>query len=221
MSTMNPRALLNGAAAVGVAALLSACAGTPKNDMSFFVTSANPGRGGDLGGLSGADAHCRALASAVGAGHRTWRAYLSTQPVGGPGGHARDRIGKGPWKNAKGETIASSVSDLHGANRLNKQTALDERGMTINGRGDTPNEHDILTGSQPDGTFIAGDANSTCQNWTQASGGAAMVGHHDRMGLDTSVPALSWNSSHQSRGCSIPELRSTGGAGRFYCFARD
>jgi hypothetical protein len=218
---MSSRTTLAGATAVAAAALLAACAGTPKNDMTFFVTSSNPGRGGDLGGLAGADAHCQKLADAVGAGHHTWRAYLSQQPVGVAAVNARDRIGKGPWKNAKGEVIATSVADLHSGNRLNKQTALDERGQVINGRGDTPNQHDILTGSQPDGTYIAGDANSTCQNWTQSSGGAAMVGHHDRMGLDTSAPALSWNSSHQSRGCSLDELRASGGSGRFYCFAGD
>ncbi|MEP7284079.1 MAG: hypothetical protein ABI696_19035, partial [Rubrivivax sp.] len=140
---MNPRVLLAGAAAT---VLLAACASTPMNDMSFFVTSSNPGRGGDLGGLAGADAQCQKLAAAAGAGRHTWRAYLSTQPVGGPGGNARDRIGKGPWKNAKGEVVATSVADLHSAaNRISKQTALDERGQVINGRGDTPNQHDILT----------------------------------------------------------------------------
>jgi hypothetical protein len=215
---MTHRTLL-GAAALATAGLLAACAGRPMNDMSFFVTSANPGKGGDLGGLAGADAWCQQLAAAAGAGHRTWHAYLSQQPIGAPGVNARDRIGAGPWKNAKGVVIATSVADLHANNRIDKTTALDERGQTINGSGDSPNEHDILTGSQPDGTYIAGDANSTCRNWTQSNGGAAMVGHHDRRGLDTSVPAMSWNSSHQSSGCSLPELRASGGAGRFYCFA--
>jgi hypothetical protein len=190
--------------------------------MSFFVTSVGTGKGGDLGGLSGADAHCQKLATAAGAGHRTWRAYLSAQPVAGqPGTNARDRIGKGPWQNANGVVVASDVAQLHGANNVNKQTALTETGTVVNGIGDNPNQHDVLTGSQPNGTFIAGDVNSTCANWTQGSGGAAMVGHHDRIGLDESVPAKSWNSSHQSRGCSPDQLKASGGAGLFYCFAAD
>ena len=204
---------------------LAACTGMPGSDkggLSFFVTSANPGKGGDLGGLAGADAHCQSLASAVGAGGRTWRAYLSAQPVPGAAGvNARDRIGKGPWRNAKGVAVATDVDNLHGANNLTKQTALTEKGMGINGRGDTPNQHDILTGSQPNGTFIAGDVNSTCANWTSSGAGAAMVGHHDRTGLDESVPAKSWNSSHLSRGCGADALKATGGAGAFYCFAAD
>ena len=203
---------------------LAACAGLSggKPGMGFFVTSAGPGKGGDLGGLAGADKHCQALAAVAGAGNRTWRAYLSTQPIGGqPGVNARDRIGAGPWRNAKGDVVATDVAQLHGANRLSKATSLTETGAMINGRGDTPNLHDVLTGSQPDGTYIAGDANSTCSNWTQSAQGAAMVGHHDRSGLDDSVPAKSWNSSHQSRGCSQDELKTTGGAGLFYCFAAD
>jgi hypothetical protein len=212
-------------ACAGAVSLLAACSGMPttgKSDMSFFVTSVGPGKGGDLGGLAGADAHCQKLATAAGAGHRTWRAYLSAQPVAGqPGVNARDRIGKGPWQNAKGVVVATDVAQLHGANNINKQTALTETGAVVSGRGDTPNRHDILTGSQPDGTFIAGDVNSTCANWRMSSGGAAMVGHHDRVGLDQSVPARSWNSSHQSRGCSPEQLASTGGAGLFYCFAAD
>jgi len=204
--------------------VLVACAGMSgsKTGMSFFVTSAGPGKGGDLGGLAGADQHCQALATAAGAGNRKWRAYLSTQPSNsGPGTNARDRIGSGPWLNAKGVVIATDVAQLHAANNLTKQTALTESGAVVNGRGDTPNMHDVLTGSQPDGTYIAGDANSTCANWTQGSRGAAMLGHSDRTGLDESVPAKSWNSSHQSRGCSVDELKSTGGAGLFYCFAAD
>src|SRR5262249_54833166 len=154
--------------------------------------------GGDLGGLTGADKQCHSLAAAAGAGYRTWHAYLSQQPAGGkPGVNARDRIGKGPLQNAKGVVIATDVARLHSAaNNINKQTALTETGALVNGSGDTPNTHDILTGSQPDGSFIAGDVNSTCSNWTQSDdSGKAMLGHHDRKGLDDSVPAKSWNSS--------------------------
>ena len=213
---------------LGLAALaLAGCSGlppvpgTPTKDMSFFVTSANPGKGADLGGLDGADKHCRKLADAVGVGAKNWRAYLSTQPTANaPGINARDRIGKGPWKNANGVVVATSVADLHGAaSNLNKKTAVNERGAVVNGRGDTPNLHDILTGSQPDGSFIAGSADTTCGNWTKSGDGAAMVGHHDRIGLDESVPAKSWNSSHPSRGCGAEALKSTGGAGLLYCFA--
>ena len=214
-----------GVAAVAVAvAVLGACGSMPagKTGMSFFVTGAGPGKGADLGGLAGADRHCQALASAAGAGNRSWRAYLSQQPTANvPGINARDRIGKGPWTNAKGVVIATDVAQLHGANNLTKQTALTETGAVVNGRGDTPNMHDMLTGSQPDGTFIAGNANSTCGNWTQSGEGSAMLGHSDRTGLDESAPAKSWNSSHQSRGCSEGALKSTGGAGLFYCFAAD
>jgi len=192
-------------------------------DMSFFVTSAGSGKGADLGGLEGADRMCRTLAGAAGAGGRTWRAYLSTQ---GPGAvNARDRIGSGPWANAKGVVIAKDLAELHGANNLNKQTALTEKGEVVNGRGDTPNMHDILTGSQSDGTAFGVDADRTCANWTSSGAGAAMVGHSDRTGLDESVPMKSWNSSHPSRGpgggCSQDDLISTGGAGLLYCFAAD
>jgi hypothetical protein len=212
-------------ASMTVLSLLGACAsmGSDKGGLSFFVTSAGPGNGADLGGLPGADAHCQKLAAAVGAGHRSWHAYLSAQPVPGAAGvNARDRIGKGPWRNAKGVVVATDVENLHsGANNLNKLTALTEKGDGINGRGDTPIQHDILTGSQPNGTYIAGDVNSTCANWTSSDAGAAMVGHHDRTGLDESVPAKSWNSSHLTRGCGADALKSTGGAGAFYCFAAD
>jgi hypothetical protein len=195
-------------------------ANTPQGKMTFFVTSVNPGKGADLGGLAGADAHCQALATAVGGGKRTWRAYLATTSNGQPQVNARDRIGTGPWQNVKGDVIATGVEDLHSANnKLTKQTALNEKGGIVNGRGDTPNMHDVLTGTQPDGTAIAGSADTNCSNWTSSTTGAAMVGHSDRIGLDDSVPAKSWNSSHQSRGCSMDALKSTGGAGLFYCFA--
>ena len=213
--------LLACAAAVSV---LAACGSMPggKTGMSFFVTSAGPGKGADLGGLAGADKQCQTLAAAAGAGNRTWRAYLSVQPTANVASvNARDRIGNGPWQNAKGVVIATSVAQLHGANNLSKQTALTETGTGINGRGDTPNTHDVLTGSQPDGSSIAGNVNSTCGNWTQSGEGSAMVGHHDKTGLDESVPAKSWNSSHMTRGCSQAALVSTGGAGLYYCFAAD
>jgi hypothetical protein len=192
-------------------------------DMSFFVGSAGSGKGGDLGGLEGADRICRTLAETAGAGGKTWRAYLSTQ---GPGAvNARDRIGAGPWVNAKGVVIAKDPAELHGANNLNKQTALNEKGEIVNGRGDKPNMHDILTGTQPDGTAFGGDADRTCANWTSSGAGAAMVGHSDRTGLDESAPAKSWNSSHPSRGpgggCTQDDLKSTGGNGFLYCFAAD
>lgn len=193
-----------------------------KTGTGFFVTSAGPGRGADLGGLAGADAQCQALAASAGAGNRTWRAYLSQRPAANvPGVNARDRIGKGPWRNARGATIATDLEQLHTSNNIDKQTALTERGEPINGRGDTPNRHDMLTGSQPNGTFIAGDVDTTCGNWTRSGEGAAMVGHHDKTGLDESAPAKSWNSSHLSRGCGADALKATGGDGLFYCFAAD
>ena len=208
------------------AALFACCAGAPawaqQNSISFFVTSAGPGKGGDLSGLPGADLHCQTLATAAGAGSKTWRAYLSTQGAGAI--NARDRIGAGPWTNAKGVVVAKSVDDLHGAgSNLSKQTALTEKGAIVNGRGDTPNTHDVLTGSSPEGRAIAGDADMTCKNWTSSTTGAAMVGHSDRTGLDESAPAKSWNSSHPSRGpgggCTQDDLKTTGGTGLFYCFA--
>jgi hypothetical protein len=210
------------ASAVVAVTVLAACASSPaaKNDMSFFVSSKNGGNGANLGGLDGADRLCQSLASAAGAGSRTWRAYLSTSAAGGsPAVNARDRIGRGPWRNANGVVIANDVTQLHAANNITKQTALTETGAVVNGRGDTPNMHDILTGSQPDGTAIAGNADTTCGNWTKNGDGAAMVGHHDRSGLDDSAPAKSWNSSHQSRACGIDALKATGGDARIYCFA--
>jgi hypothetical protein len=191
-------------------------------DMTFFVTSQGMGKGADLGGLIGADGHCQRLASSAGAGQHTWHAYLSTSAVDGAVAvNARDRIGPGPWQNAKGVVIAGSVAELHGDNRLNKDTALDERGEMIKGRGDSPNQHDILTGSRADGTAFAAGEDRTCGNWTSSGEGAAQVGHHDRMGLRDDAPSRSWNSSHPSRGCSQEALIGTGGAGLLYCFAVD
>jgi hypothetical protein len=210
---------------VGAAILVAACATTPSTgDMSFFVTSNGKGNGADLGGLAGADAHCQSLAAAAGAGGKTWRAYLSTQAKDGAAiVNARDRIGKGPWFSAKGELIARNVEHLHSAgNNVTKATALSEKGAVISGRGDTPNRHDILTGTRPDGTaFAAGDPDMTCGNWTRGGAeGVAVVGHHDRAGPTTDPWAVSWNSSHQSRGgCSQTALKGTGGDGLLYCFA--
>ncbi len=203
---------------------LGLCAGAQAQqaDMSFFVTSVGPGNGADLGGLEGADAYCQQLAEAAGAGGHDWRAYLSTQADGGPAVNARDRIGQGPWQNAKGVVIADNLETLHGDNNLSKETALDQNGEVVNGRGDSPNRHDMLTGSQPDGTAFAAGDDMTCGNWTSSGEGAAMLGHHDRMGLRDDAPSHSWNSSHASRGgCSQEALRSTGGDGLFYCFAAD
>jgi hypothetical protein len=195
-----------------------------QNTMTFFITSLGPGKGADLGGLEGADRQCQALAQAAGAANRTWHAYLSTQAVGGAQAvNARDRIGRGPWQNAKGVVIAKDIEELHGDNHLTKETALNEKGEVVNGRGDTPNRHDILTGSTPEGRAFPPDEDRTCGNWTKSTQGVAMVGHHDRMGRTDDPPAKSWNSSHPSRGpdggCSQADLRSTGGDGLFYCFA--
>ena len=185
---------------------------------SFFVTSANPGRGADFGGLAGADAHCQALASSAGYGGRTWRAYLSTTGAGAV--NARDRIGSGPWYNVKGIQIAASVDELHATNQLAKETALSERGATVMGRGDAVNLHDVLTGSTPEGRATAGGtADTTCGNWTKSGEGSAIVGHHDRQGLRDDAPSRSWNSSHGTRGCGMDALKSTGGGGLLYCFA--
>jgi hypothetical protein len=190
-----------------------------QSGMSFFISSTGSGKGADFGGLAGADKHCQALAQAAGAGDRTWRAYLSTSgdtPV-----NARGRIGKGPWRNANGEVVAKDLDELHANPNINKQAGLDEKGQPVNGRGDSPNKHDILTGSQRDGTaFTAGD-DRTCGNWTKSGEGAAIVGHHDRIGLRDDEASRSWNSSHASRGCSDEALRASGGAGLIYCFAAD
>ena len=211
-------------AVLASAAILSACApmsGAPQNTMGFFVTSANPGQGADLGGLAGADAYCQKLASSVNAGSKNWRAYLSAAPAGStPAVHARDRIGRGPWQNARGVVVATSVDNLHSeANQLTKANALTEKGEVISGRGDPVNMHDILTGSTADGRLATSASDTTCGNWTKSGEGSAMVGHHDRTGLDQSAPAKSWNASHPTRGCGMEALKSTGGAGLMYCFA--
>ena len=212
-------------ALVAISALASAPAQAQSADTSFFLTSNGIGNGGNLGGLAGADNHCQTLAQAAGAGAKTWRAYLSTQAAdGAPAVNARDRIGKGPWKNSKGAVVAKDVADLHSAsNNLTKQTALSEKAEVINGAGDTPNRHDVLTGSQADGTAFAAGDDRTCKNWTSSTQGAAMVGHFDRKGLRDDEPSKSWNTSHASRGpdggCSQADLKSTGGDGLMYCFA--
>jgi len=205
---------------IGAALLLATAALAQRESMSFFVTSAGPGKGADLGGLAGADRHCQSLATAAGAGKRTWRAYLSAgaSPTT-PAVSARERIGRGPWQNANGTVIARDVEQLHTANNLSKESALTEKGDMVKGRGDTPNMHDILTGSQPDGRAFTGDKDMTCGNWTKSGEGAAMVGHHDRIGLGDDDASKSWNSSHPSRGCSQDALRGTGGDGLYYCFA--
>ncbi len=215
------------AIATATVAVLTACANLPSTGpMSFFITSAGSGKGADLGGLAGADAHCQKLAAAAGAGGKTWRAYLSTPPTfatatapAGAATHARDRIGNGPWHNAKGMLIARNLDHLHNGNMLSKETALDERGNIIKGRGDTPNEHDMLTGTRSDGTAFAPQTDTTCKSWTSSTDGSAIVGHHDRVGPNTDAWAKSWNFSHQSAGCSQEALVRTGGAGKFYCFA--
>jgi len=195
--------------------------GGAKSVMSFFVTSAGSGKGGNLGGLTGADAHCQALAKAEGAGDHTWRAYLSFAATDKePAVNARDRVGRGPWYNAEGTLIAANPAQLHsGARGINKATAVTERLDPVNGAGDTPNRHDILTGSNPDGTAFQAGADLTCRNWTSGGAGRAQVGHHDRAGRGQGVN--SWNSEHPSRGCSQQDLEATGGAGLFYCFAVD
>jgi hypothetical protein len=201
------------------AAAFSGLLGAQSTPMTFFITSAGPGKGADLGGLAGADKHCQQLAQAVGAGGRTWHAYLSASAAAGqPAVNARDRIGAGPWHNAKGVKVADSVADLHSdKNTLGKENSLTEKGEVVSGRGDTPNKHDILTGSQLDGSAFAGETDTTCRNWTSGGEGSAQVGHHDRQGGGANP--TSWNSAHASRGCSQENLRGTGGDGLFYCFA--
>jgi hypothetical protein len=211
----------NQSAGSGTAAPNTSASNASASSMTFFVTSAGSGNGANLGGLAGADKHCQDLAQAAGAGGHTWHAYLSTTASGtAQATNARDRIGAGPWRNSKGDVIAQSVDDLHSANnKLTKQTALTEKGTMIPGRGDSVNQHDILTGSSSDGRTVAGSDDTTCSNWTSSDQGAAIVGHHDRMGLRDDEPSKSWNSSHPSRGCSQANLVGTGGNGLFYCFA--
>lgn len=202
-----------------LAVLGASQAGQQGQRMSFFITSAGPGDGANLGGLAGADRHCQQLAQAAGVGDRTWRAYLSTQATEGqPAVNARERIGSGPWYNAKGVKVADNVTDLHSDNsKLSKENSLTEKGGIVNGRGDSPNMHDILTGSQLDGTAFPPGEDHTCGNWTRNGEGSAQVGHHDRVGGGQNP--TSWNSAHGSRGCSQENLRGTGGNGLFYCFA--
>jgi hypothetical protein len=195
---------------------------TPREaGMTFFISSVGSGKGADLGGVAGADRHCQSLADAAGAGKRSWRAYLSTTGTGGgKAENARDRIGKGPWHNAEGVLIARSVEELHeGVNNINRSMALTEKKTKIGGRADSPNQHDILTGSMPDGRASTASGDTTCANWTSSAAGSALVGHHDRHGLQETDSARSWNSSHPSKGCSQANLVATGGAGLIYCFA--
>lgn len=211
---------------MATAVLLGFASGTvaaQQSKMTFFVTSVGNGNGANFGGLTGADKHCQTLAAAAGAGFRTWRAYLSQSNWGDQLAiHARDRIGKGPWQNAKGVVIARDIDELHSPNnKINKDTALTEKWDKVNGRGDKPNMHDILTGSQPDGTAFYGSEDRTCNNWRSSDAGQAMVGHHDRVGLRDDEASRSWNSSHPSRGCSLDALKASGGAGLLYCFAVD
>ncbi len=202
-----------------ILAALASGVSSQENTLSFFITSSSSGDGANLGGLAGADAHCANLAAAVGAGGKTWRAYLSTQTAGGQTGvHARDRIGSGPWYNAKGVMVAQNVAHLHSDdNMLSKENSLTEQGNRVNGRGDTPNQHDILTGSQADGTAFDDGIDHTCNNWSSNTEGSAQAGHHDREGGGQNP--TSWNNAHGSRGCSQENLIATGGNGYFYCFA--
>lgn len=198
---------------LGTAIVLTGLSTQADSTLSFFITSAGPGDGANLGGLAGADAHCQKLAAVVDAGERTWRAYLSTS--GGEVVNARDRIGAGPWINAAGVTVAANVAELHGDNGLSKEASITEAGDVVNGRGDSPNKHDILTGTQLDGSA----ADQTCDNWTSNGDGSALVGHHDRTGGGANP--TSWNSAHGTQGCSQSNLQGTGGDGLFYCFAAD
>ena len=221
--TRHTRSIRLAAALVGTAALVAACAtgmGGSK-PMGFFISSTNPGKGGDLGGLVGADAWCQAMAASAGQGSRTWRAYLSTTATGAtPAVNARDRIGSGPWYNANGVLVANNVADLHSASaNLGKETSLTEKGDVVSGFGDPVNRHDILTGSRPDGTAFPSQTDMSCGNWTKSGDGSAIVGHHDRSGPVDHPWAVSWNSSHNSVGCSQAALIKTGGDGLLYCFA--
>jgi len=223
MNTTMRLSILASAAMIGLLLGGSTQAQQASPEMSFFVTSTPVGKGGDLGGLAGADAHCQQLAQAVGAGGKTWHAYLSssTNPANPSSAiNARDRIGRGPWKNAKGVVIATSVEDLHSdANKITKETGLTEKGGVVNGVGDMPNQHDILTGSGMDGKALPAEVNLTCNNWTSSQYGSAIVGHVDRRGNADTMFQHSWNSAHMSRGCTQPDLVATGGNGYLYCFA--
>ena len=206
------KSIVLAAVAAATLAIAAPAIAQDASTMTFFVTSVGVGDGANLGGLDGADAHCMKLAEAAGSTGKTWKAYLSAEGV-----NAKDRIGAGPWQNFKGEVIATDVANLHSdANNITKQTALTETGQIVKGRGDTPNEHDILTGTNADGTLAAGQ---TCGDWTLNGEGSAMLGHVDRMGPDALATATSWNAAHPSRGCSQDNLVSTGGAGYLYCFA--
>jgi hypothetical protein len=219
--TRTMRLSLAASAVLVAAGIVTGASAQQQAPMTFFVTSVGKGSGADLGGLDGADAHCNALAKAAGSTLTNWRAYLSTTAPGGDAGvNARDRIGKGPWYNSKGVQIAKNVADLHSDQvNVNKQTALSEKGEPVKGRGDQPNEHDMLTGSDPDGRYSTAGGDTTCGNWTKSGEGSAIVGHHDRSGLKDTRHMNSWNSSHGSRGCSLESLKGSGGAGLFYCFA--
>ena len=224
---MPRRFVLSVSTAVATVALAVGCGvmgPSGGNPMSFFITSVNPGKGGDLGGLAGADRFCQSLATSAGAANKTWRAYLSTAAMNGQSAvNARDRIGTGPWTNAKGVVVATSVADLHSTNaKVGKDTSLTEKGDIVSGFGDAVNRHDILTGSRPDGTLAVPEPgkDTTCGNWTQSAGGSAIVGHHDRNGTNPDpVANASWNSSHGTRGCSVDQLKMSGSAGLMYCFA--
>jgi len=216
---MKPVYLVPSLVAVFCVSAVLVSAARQQQPLSFFITSVGAGDGANLGGLEGADRHCQSLAAAVGAGSQTWRAYLSAAPAGGqPAVHARDRIGSGPWFNAKGVQVAASVDDLHSDNnKLSKENSLNEKGEVVNGRGDDPNRHDIMTGTGLDGRLATGESNLTCGNWSSNGEGSAMVGHHDRQGGGANP--TSWNAAHGSRGCSQANLRASGGDGLFYCFA--
>ncbi len=226
-NSLIPKALIAGLALTGLAFSFGAHA--QDSEMTFFITSAGPGNGADLGGLEGADAHCTTLAAAAGSTLTSWKAYLSVnakidrssgQPKVIPGVNARDRIGNGPWHNAKGVLIAEDVESLHSAdNPVNKSTGLDEKGEVVNARGDKPNRHDILTGSDPHGQYSTAGGDTSCSGWTSSSEGSAIVGHHDRAGLSNDRHMVSWNSAHGSAGCGQDDLKRTGGDGLFYCFA--
>ena len=224
---MPRRFVLSVSTAVATVALAVGCGvmgPSGGNPMSFFITSVNPGKGGDLGGLAGADRFCQSLATSAGAANKTWRAYLSTAAMNGQSAvNARDRIGTGPWTNAKGVVVATSVADLHSTNaKVGKDTSPTEKGDIVSGFGDAVNRHDILTGSRPDGTLAVPEPgkDTTCGNWTQSDGGSAIVGHHDRNGTNPDpVANASWNSSHGTRGCSVDQLKMSGSAGLMYCFA--